>query len=178
MMAARPSFLTLAIHPTSRGFGWVAFEGPFAPHDWANVDIKKGDKNAISIRAVEAILDRLTPETLVLEAFEKQQSSRSDRIARLCRAIVGLASSRGIYVEIYERADIQACFRTVGATTRQEIAEAVARQVTVFHHTVPRKRQLWDSEDKRMALFSAAALVLTHYHAGMNELFEGMQSGA
>jgi Holliday junction resolvasome RuvABC endonuclease subunit len=177
MMAVRPSFLTLAIHPTSRGLGWVAFEGPFAPYDWANVDIKKGDKNAASIRAVEAILDRLAPETVVLEAFEKQKSSRSDRIARLCRAIVGLASSRGIDVEVYKRADIQSCFRTVGATTRQEIAEAVARQVSVFHHTAPRKRKQWHREDKRMALFSAAALALTHYHAGMNELFEGMRNG-
>lgn len=176
MTAAHPGFLTLAIHPTSRGLGWVAFEGPFAPHDWANVDIKKGDKNAACIRTVEAILDRLTPETLVLEAFEKQKSSRSDRIARLCRAIIGLAASRGIDVEIYGRADIQTCFRTVGASTRQEIAEAVARQVAVFHHTLPRKRKLWDREDKRMALFSAAALALTHYHAGMNELFDGMRA--
>ena len=60
----------------------------------------------------------------------------------------------------------------MGARTRDEIAAAVVRHVDAFRHRLPRARRIWTSEDKRMALFSAAALVLTHYQLGGNGLFE------
>ncbi len=154
--------LTLGLHPTSRGFGWIAFEGPFTPHDWAVV-AAKGDKNSVCLRYIERLLDRLQPETLVLETFDRRSAKRTDRITRLCRAIVNLAGDRGVSIAIYSRADITDCFRTVGATTRQEIAEAVVRHVDALRHRLPKSRRAWESEDKRMSLFCAAALILTHY---------------
>lgn len=169
-----PRYLTLGIHPTSRGFGWVAFEGPFAPYDWATVGYQ-GDKNTSCLRSIERLLDRLKPETVVLEGFEHTASSRSKRIARLCRGIVALAADRGVGVAIYTRHDIRSAFRNVGARSRHEIAQAVIRHVDAFRHRFPKARQLWDSEDKRMSLFSAAALVLTHYAFGANELFEDLK---
>ena len=63
--------LVLAIHPTSRGFGYVVFEGPFAPYDWGTVGAT-GDKNAVCLRKIAMMLDRFCPETVVMEASAKK----------------------------------------------------------------------------------------------------------
>jgi Holliday junction resolvasome RuvABC endonuclease subunit len=168
-----PKGLTLAIHPTHRGFGWVAFEGPFAPYDWGMVFTRRR-KNAHCLRRTEALLGRFLPDTLVLEVFNTRTTTRTHRISRLCRAMVSLAIDRGVEVAIYSRGDVRACFANVGAGTRQEIAEAVARHIDAFRHQLPRKRRSWESEDRRMAIFAAAALVLTHYQLGASRFLDGL----
>lgn len=162
MSLASDSPLILSVHPTARGFGWVAFEGPFAPHDWGVVETRK-DKNAMCLRKVEELIERLQPEALVLEAFERRNSARTDRIAKLGRALCALANDRGVEVAVYGRPDVEVCFSALGARTRQEIAETVARHVPALRERLPAKRVPWKAEDRRMALFNAAAVVLTHY---------------
>ncbi len=173
--APPPKGLTLAVHPFKSGLGWVAFEGPFSPFDWGMVRAHR-DKNASCLRKVEKLLGRFLPDTLVLEVFDRRISARSDRISNLCRAIVAVASDRGVEVAVYSRGDVRACFASVGARTRQEIAEAVARHVDAFRHQLPEKRRPWDSEDRRMAIFAAGALVLTHYQLGASRLLDDLGS--
>lgn len=177
-MTARPSrqSLTLAVHPTWAGFGWIAFESPLGPFDWSLVYVKL-EKNAVCLRKIEKLFDRLTPETLVLEAFERE-SARADRIQKLCRAIVNIAVNRGIEVAILSRQDVRACFARVGAVTRYEIAEAVARTLDAFRHRLPPRRRTWEKEDPRLSLFSAAALVLTHYGAASSKLLDDLRDAA
>lgn len=153
--------LVLALHATSRGFGYVVFEGPSAPYDWGIVGAK-GDKNAHCLRKFEMMLDRLIPETLLLEEAASV-ANRSRRIAKLYAATASMAASRGIEVVIYRLGQIKACFASVGAVTRQEIAEAVGRNIEAFHHRMPKQRKPWQAQDRRMAMFCAAALVLTYY---------------
>ena len=170
---APPKGLTLAMHPFKSGFGWVAFEGPFSPYDWGLV-IARREKNASCLRKLEKMLGRFLPDTLVLEVFDRRTSVRSDRISNLCRAIVALATDRGVEVAIYSRGDVRACFASVCAGTRQEIAEAVARHIAAFQHLLPEKRRPWDSEHQRMAIFAAGALVLTHYQLGASRFLDGL----
>lgn len=171
-MKARTA-LTFALHATSRGFGYVVFEGPFTPHDWGTV-VAHGDKNAMCLRKLELMLQRFMPETLLLEAFGKGSSLRSERIARLYKAASAMAAGLGIDVHVYTFGEVKACFAPVGARTRQEIAEAVARHIDAFGHRLPKARKPWQSEDRRMALFCAAALVLTHYQLGASRLFDDL----
>lgn len=156
--------LTLAIHATSRGFGYVVFEGVGTPYDWGTVGAR-GDKNAVCMRKLEIMFDRFSPETLLLEEA-KSVANRSARIDRLYTAIASMAANRGIEVAIYTLGQIKACFAQVGAVTRQDIAEAVARHIDAFRHSMPKPRKPWQAEDRRMAMFCAAALVLTHYQLG------------
>lgn len=176
-MTERPAHITLAIYPDRKGFGWVAFTGPFSVFDWG-LSISRRNKNAVCLAKIEALLERLTPETLVLEAYEPPSAKRADRLTRLCQAISALATDRGADVAIYSRADIAACFLDVGARTRDEIALAVVRHIDVFRHRLPKRRKPWQAEDARMALFSAAALVLTHYRLGAATLFEDLKDEA
>ena len=170
-----PTLLTLAIHATSRGFGFVVFEGPFTVHDWGTV-VARGDKNAVCLKKVAVMLERYSPEALLLEAAGKDSSLRSERIARLYKGVASLAVSSGIDVSIYKFRDVQAAFRDVGARTRQEIAEAVSRHVTALSDRVPKPRRPWDSEHRRMAVFCAAALVLTHFRMGSSRLFDDLSN--
>lgn len=163
--------LTLGVYPTAKGFGWAIFEGPFAPYDWGIVRITK-NKNSKCLELVDALIVRHIPDTLVLESFEPGQTRRTSRIVALGKALIAVANNRGIDVAVFSRSDIKACFATVGASSRQEIAEYIARHIETFSHRLPSKRKRWETEDHRMALFSAVALVLTHYHLGARRLFD------
>lgn len=164
--------LVFALHATSRGFGYVVFEGPFAPYDWGTVTAR-GDKNAVCLQKLEKMLDRFAPETLLLEEA-RSVANRSDRTGRLYKAIVTLCISRSIDVVLYTLGEVKACFASAGARTRQEIAETVARMIDALAHLVPKPRKQWESDNRRMAMFCAAALVLTHFQMGASRLFDDL----
>jgi Holliday junction resolvasome RuvABC endonuclease subunit len=175
-MSAPYRSLTLAVHPSTQGFGWIAFEGPFSPYDWGVTYARGREKNAICLRRVEKLIERLTPETLVLEAFEEGSSKRRTRIANLGRAMVALAIDRGVEVAVYSFNDVRSCFTHLGARSRWEIAEAIARQQGAFAHLLPKKRRSWETESGRLTLFCAAALALTHYQRDARSLLEHLSS--
>lgn len=178
MSASPRRGFVLGIHPTSRGLGWIVFEGPFSPHDWGNALARRGDKNAKCMEHVEKLVSRFEPDTIVLEAFEKRRSARADRIARLGRAITALAADRGIEVSVFTRGEVKACFARIGAISRQQIAEAVARHLPPLAHRVPKPRRPWESDHPRMALFSAAALVLTQYQYRASQFLDDLRKKA
>jgi len=172
----RPSSLILGIATVTRGFGWVAFDSPFNAYDW-NLVFVRSDKNVRCIRQFERLLDRLEPDLIVIED-SPAKAVRSRRMTALHRLLKASAALRDIEVAVYARGDVQSCFATVGARTNQEIAEAVARQVQGLALKLPRKRHAWTGEDRRLALFGAAALVMTHFHHGGKEFLQGLKSAA
>jgi Holliday junction resolvasome RuvABC endonuclease subunit len=152
--------LILAVHPTARGVGWALFEGPLAPMDWAVV---RSTDNAKCLERIEGLLARYSPEAIVLEDFERRRRKRIERVQRLARAIVQLASNRGTEACVYSRAVVRTCFASVGARTRYEIAHAIAAHLDAFRHRMPPIRRAWMSQDARLSIFDAASLALTHF---------------
>jgi Holliday junction resolvasome RuvABC endonuclease subunit len=174
-MKPQPSRV-FAIHATSRGFAYAVFNSPFCPHDWGAVTARTGGTKSVAcLNKIDKLLDRYTPESIVLEEFGRGKSDRKPRLTRLYRAIASLAASRSIEVFVYAKAQIQACFVGVGARTRHEIADAIARQFEMFRHKLPKIRKPWQSEHRGMALFCAVALVVTHYSLGASSLFESLR---
>ncbi|HYD25210.1 MAG TPA: hypothetical protein VEB68_10460 [Croceibacterium sp.] len=151
-----------ALHCSAKGFGFIVFEGE-AAYDWGTVTAR-GDKNAITLRKLVRLLDRFSPEALVLE--EPSGVGRADRIVELHAAIETLCRSRNIGVYQYALSEIQRRFSRVGARTRQEIAEAVVRELDVLSPRLPNPRKPWQSEPRRLAIFSAAAIALTYLSVG------------
>jgi hypothetical protein len=155
--------LVLAIHPTSRGFGWALFESALKPVDWGLASIKVR-RSARSIARFERLLDRYAPKVVVFEEFEEHPARRANRIQRMCRQMIGLASGRGLYTPIYSRETIRETFESSGARTRRDIALSVAEQIEVFRRRLPRERKYQgESEDVRQSLFDAVALALTYF---------------
>lgn len=154
--------LVLAVRPSTKGMGWVAFEAPFIPYDWGLAQPRKS-QNVWYVRRFQKLLSDLEPEVLVVEESKRPGTAPCPRIERLYKALVALAVDRGIAVARYSRKEVQACFAPVGAVTRQEIAEAVARHIAVFESLAPPARRPWEAQHRHLSLFSAAALAMTHY---------------
>ncbi len=153
----------LALSPTSHGFAFVLFEGPDAPFDWGVKEVRQKRKNAKVLDDVKALIELYHPAVLLLPDVDGGKVRRAARIRRLSRMLGHLALSEQIEVHHFTRADIRACFASVGAVTKYEIAKAIALQIPAFEHRLPRVRKLWMSEDPRQSLFDAAALGLTYY---------------
>ncbi len=154
--------VVMAFHPTARGFGWVCFEAPKAPLDWGLAYVR-GDKNTKCLQQVRVLFERFRPTTLVLERFDRRTGRRASRVVHLCQAVEALAGEFGIEVRTFSRHNIRKAFGLQSASTRQDVAERLAQHIRAFSHRLPRERRPWDSLDRRMALFSAAALALTYY---------------
>jgi len=166
MIALTDRAFALGIHPTARGFGWAVLDGPFSAFDHGLFTSKGREKNRLCLARVDRLIDEFAPDCLILESFDKESSMRSKRIRDLCLSIINLAADRGVSVAVYRRSDVQAAFAGAGARTREEIADAALRNLPMLGSRRPDKRGPGDSEDKRLAIFSAAALVLTWYHFG------------
>lgn len=168
--------LVLGVFPTSRGLGWVVFDGPFSvvAHGVYTVF---NNRNVACLRKVEQLLGTYQPETVVLEAFEAP-APRADRVRRLCRSIAALVPDHGHGLSIFPRSQVQAAFARSGALTREEVARDVARQVPALEHRLPKPRRFGDGESKAMGLFNAAALVLTHYYFSSQDLLDDLGEAA
>ncbi len=170
-MSAVP--VVLGFKPSSHGFAWVAFSSPFSINDWGVVDVR-ADKNARCLERFEQLIGRFSAHTLVIEAFEGAEAKVSQRVERLYRAVIALATAKGIDVVMFGRKDVRACFVNVGARTRHEVASAIARSFEILRDLLPEKRRPWEPPHRRMALFDAAAVVLTHFHLGASQLFDDL----
>jgi hypothetical protein len=177
MNPEHPQNLVLGLHPMAQGFAWIVYNGPFSPWAWKVVRVH-GYCNSRLLRSIRTVLEQYHPHTLVLEAFEPEVSSRSPRMARLGRALVALAREQGMEIEVVRYGDVQDCFAHVGARTRYEIAEAVARHSPLLEPYLPGRRRPWDGEDIRLGLFCAAALVITHYGQGARRLLDDLRDAA
>lgn len=163
MNASKHRDLVLAIQPFRRGLAFVLFEGPLSPVDWGVKEIRGKRKNARSFDAAKRLIAGLRPDVLVFEECAGPYGRRPARVRRLQKLIASYAVAQSIDVHSFTRQGIRECFKAVGATTRYEIAQAIAGQVAALGHRMPPLRKLWMSEDVRMNLFDAASIVWTYY---------------
>jgi hypothetical protein len=164
MIPRRRHDLVLAIYPQTRGFAFVLFEGWLAPIDWAVQEIRGADKNARCLKRIDSIFALHTPDMLVLQDMSEGKTNRALRIKRLNRAITVLAERRGIIVRLYPRAAVCESFADrYGATTKQRIAETIAKHIPALSLYIPPARKPWMSEPERMGIFEAAALAWMYF---------------
>ncbi|HTK34924.1 MAG TPA: hypothetical protein VL358_06500 [Caulobacteraceae bacterium] len=171
-------FRTLGVHPTGRGFGWVICEGPFNLIEAGTCTPLRDRGHLTSLRHFERLIARFRPAELVLEAFEAEPKGRCRWARRLGLDMLAIATDRGLTVEGHSRAVVQGAFNSVGAKTREEIAAAIARHFPALAHRLPPKRRAWNAEDRRLAIFNAAAVVLAHFHNGATALLDEKRNAA
>lgn len=164
----------LSIYATSRGFAFTVFEGPQSLVDWGVKQLKGKQKNPRVLKQIRVLIEQYPPDALVIEDCAVKGSRRSPRIRRLYRSIEALAASEAVEVHCYSRAQLRQCFSEgFGASTKQEIAQAIVTLLPELAHRVPPVRKLWQSEDPRMGIFDAAALVLAFFRFDAEQLTEG-----
>jgi Holliday junction resolvasome RuvABC endonuclease subunit len=152
----------LAIDPTTRGFGFVVFEGADRLIDWGLRDIRE-DKARRTIEKLDDLLRLYRPSLLVVEDTEDPTSRRSPRIMQTIRSIVDFALEKRLRVRAFAPSKVRACFVRSGATTKHQIAGVISGRFPELAPYRPPRRKLWMSEDDRMAIFDAAALAATFF---------------
>ena len=154
--------LVLAVHPTSRGFGWVLFEGPLVPVNWG-IASAKIDKSAQCMKRFEKLLNQYHPSAVILENFDEGDSRRGERIRTLAQTMRGFANNRDMDAPVYSREEVGTAVVHNANATRHAVACAVAECLPILRRNLPRARKYWEEKDERQCLFDAAALGITHY---------------
>ena len=162
MRANISSLRILAIHPTSRGFGFVVLEGPTSAIDWA-VKATRAEKAPRTLTKVRELLKHYRPELLVVEDGRRSRHCR--RILCLVDRICSVAKKGGVRTRRLSSRHVRKVFRTFGAHTKYQIAHTIAQQLPELAPWLPRFRKPWMSEDYHMPVFEAAALALTHFYS-------------
>lgn len=158
--------MVVAIYPNTRGFAFVAFEGPLSPIDWSVKEVRGRARNRRCVLAIAAVLEQYRPDVLVLQDTSSTGTRRARRLRELNANIGELANDQGIPVYAYSRALVCEAFAPYGIANKHSIAEAIAKHVPAFERYLPPPRKPWMSEDARMSLFDAAALALTFFQSG------------
>ena len=78
------------------------------------------------------------------------------------RAIKEGAERNNVAVIRIRQSTLLRYFRQYNATTKHEIAQAVAQIIPELAWRLPPKRKPWQSEAHRMSVFDAAAAVIAH----------------
>jgi len=156
----------LAIDPTHRGFGFVVLEEGARTKrlvDWGTAHVS-GELHDGCLARTDKLIERYTPDTVVVEDHASEGSRRCDRVGELIDATAQLARARGLDVVRYSRDGIREAFEPHEAVTKEEIAAVLAAHHPELLPRVPPTRKPWMSEDHRMAIFDAASLGWTHFH--------------
>jgi hypothetical protein len=163
-MRRRRYDFVMAVFPNARGIAYVVLEGPQSPVDWGMSDPRGDTRKDKAVRYVAALLDRYTPEVLVLRDRADIHAGRG-RLYRLIEALEELAETKGVPNVQFSRQQLRQSFEFLGSPARYAIVEAIAKHIPLFEPYVPPVRKIWKTEDRRMGLFDAIALALTFYRS-------------
>lgn len=164
----------LAIDVTGRGFGYVIAEGGRLL-DWATVSA--GIDQATVLLRVAALAETWQPSVIRIDDPMAPGSRRCERIRLVLTALERQAGSQGIQVQRITSAAISEVFAGGNAQTKRDRAVHLARRYPELAPRLPPIRKPWMSEDERMSIFDAVALLLARPpRAGGSSAVRGRRS--
>jgi len=113
------------------------------------------------IPALILLLDRFTPDVLLIPKTGKSNTRRSKHSILALEAMVAEAYRRSIPVYAFSDHDVRNAFRdTEGkpATNKAAIDQLIAERHPALKRSLPRPRRRWDPEAYYRPLFNAVAL--------------------
>lgn len=150
----------MAVAPSTRGFGFAICDTPESFVDWG-VKAVKGEKNSASLANVLKLIVQYQPDVLALTDHSLSDSRRSPRIKALSQELIGLAASRNIKLALISNEKLRRFFFGDKKGTKDALAEILAQRFPKeLGFRLPPKRRPWMSEDYRMDIFDAMALIV------------------
>lgn len=146
----------LAIDPSTKGFGFAVLEGSERLLDWGLARVwAQSDKEFVA--RVECLAARYRPAIIVLE--DVKGGRRSLRTIRRIDLVMKQLRQNDLCVVQVPRSAARARHSGEGST-KHELAVAIARRFPELKPFVPAARKPWMSEDERMNIFDAVALLV------------------
>ncbi len=168
----------LAIDPLTRGVGFAVLDGPKELVDWGVRATKPSPKPVErSLREIVALLERYSPDRIIVEDCRGGGSRRGRRSQRLIERIVRLADEGGIPVRRISRAGLRRAFALEHARTKYQIALVTVQRFPELAVRLPPVRKPWMSEPAQMGVFDAVAFALAFY-ARKRSIHNGDSVGA
>ena len=143
------------MYPSTRGCGFAVLEGRDRLINWGLATLATVAPEEFVIR-IDAIVREWRPNVLVVEGLMKSRRAATTR--QRIEALMLHAGSLRVRVLTVERSAISTSFQE--RRNKFEIAQAICESFPeLSQHMLP-KRQPWESERERMAVFSAVALTM------------------
>ena len=162
--ALDPQARLFALDPTSHGFGFVVLEGPSNVVDWGLAYVKP-NTHVKCLERIAELLAWYVPAVVVVEDWRSKGFRRSARVRKLLQAVVQFTEAADARAERIPKGHVQHTFAEFQATTKEQIASAIALRFPELAVRKPPPRKTWSSEDERMAIFDAMALALTLFNS-------------
>lgn len=151
----------LAVSLSSRGFGYAVMEGNSTLILYGK-KVFAEDKNVRSLAHIDKLIAHNQPDVLVIHDVNANGTHRAPRIKELHRKVVALAKQHHLKVVKISGTELRSKLLGNPRGTKQAMAELLAKQFPdELTSRLPPKRQPWKSEDARMDIFAAMALVVT-----------------
>jgi hypothetical protein len=155
--------IVFAVYPNANGFGFVYMENARKLIDFGAVRVRPlGNKRVLE--KIKQSINYLRPSIVIVQEPEGKSSRTGNRVKSLIKNIVILAKETNLKVVLYSRDQIRNVFEQFGAITKYEISQVLIKEFTELEDKLPKKRRLWTSEDRNMAIFDALSLALSWYY--------------
>lgn len=151
-------FIGIDIRP--RSFAFLVLEGTNVL-DCGSRTCNSADARDCLGQRLRRIIDTYKPETVVMRKSGARRLPYRERYSNAAWFRQVCESSQAAVIEISPDA-VRNHFGMHNATTKYEIANAVASFLPDLAWKLPPQRKPWQGEHHRMAIFDAAAVVLTH----------------
>lgn len=121
----------------------------------------KPEQKGISERALSELLKLWSPAAIVV----KRQRWELAGDWPIRQALLGQAKERSIDIRLLDQAQLSNCFHRLGCSTKQDVAEILARLFPELVWNLPPRRKVWESEHSRMSVFDAIALGVVYWQS-------------
>lgn len=155
--------IVFAVYPNANGFGFVYMENARKLIDFGAIRVRPLGNKKVMERIKQSI-NYLRPSIIIVQEAESKSSRTGNRVKNLIRNIVVMAKEANLKVVQFSRDQIRDVFEQFGATTKYEISQVLIKEFTELEDKLPKKRKLWTSEDRNMAIFDALSLGITWYY--------------
>ncbi len=146
-------------------YGYAAFEGLETLVDWGTAKTPTSDLS-VGVGKARKLISWLKPEVAVLEDLDDPEIRKGFNARRLVLLLTKELERARIPIKRVRKVQVRQSFSRTSATSKQEVAIAIAKLYPELQRYLPAPRKIWMSEDRRMGIFEAVGLCLAAHGFG------------
>jgi hypothetical protein len=152
----------LALEVRPRFTGFVVLQPPSRLLDFGmrKHSASQDELPCVVAKKMSALLDMHQPSLIVVRKRKVLAEEAGDKVSAVLRVVRREARKRSIQVHDISANCVRQFFVSQQCTSKNQRATLIARHLPELSWKLPPARKRWKSEDRRMAVFDAAATAL------------------